>query len=268
MAEGDPRLFWEVARRAFRRYSTYRAATVAGVATNTVFGFIRAYILIALYHQRPHLGGLDARQAVTFAFVTQGFIMPMGVFGWTEIEDRVRSGDVVTDLYRPVDFQLYWLAQDLGRASFQFLARGIPPVVVGALFFHLVVPADPATWAMFVLSFAAGMVVSFGTRFTLSLSAFWLIDIKGLSQILVVVTTFFGGLILPINTFPHWLEVVSRALPFASMVQLPVEVYLGRHTGADTVAALATQVAWAVVLLGMGRLVLARATRKVVIQGG
>jgi len=267
VAEGV-RLFWEVARRGFRRYATYRAATVAGVFTNTVFAFIRAYILIALYRQRPHLGGLDVRQAVTYAFVTQGFLMPMALFGWTEIEDRVRSGDVITDLYRPVDFQLYWMAQDSGRAAFQFLARGIPPVAVGAVFFRLVVPAGVATWPVFLLSAAVGLVVSFGTRFALSLTAFWLVDIKGLSQILVVTTMFFGGVILPINTFPHWLEVVARALPFASMVHLPVEVYLGRHPGADAVAVLATQAAWAVVLLGLGRLVLARATRKVVIQGG
>ncbi|MBV9255191.1 MAG: ABC transporter permease, partial [Actinobacteria bacterium] len=34
------RLYWEVARRGFRRYATYRAATVAGVFTNSVFGLI------------------------------------------------------------------------------------------------------------------------------------------------------------------------------------------------------------------------------------
>ena len=43
----------------FRRYATYGSATLAGVFTNTVFGFIMAYTYIALWDQRPQLGGYD-----------------------------------------------------------------------------------------------------------------------------------------------------------------------------------------------------------------
>jgi ABC-2 type transport system permease protein len=32
----------------FRRYATYRQATVAGAVTNTVFGFLRCYVLLAV----------------------------------------------------------------------------------------------------------------------------------------------------------------------------------------------------------------------------
>jgi len=41
-------VYWELARVGYRRYATYRGATIAGVFTNTVFGFLRAYVLIAL----------------------------------------------------------------------------------------------------------------------------------------------------------------------------------------------------------------------------
>lgn len=262
------RLYWEVARRGYRRYSTYRAATAAGVFTNSVFGFIRAYVLIELFRLRPHLGGLDVRAVVTYTFVTQGFLMPMAMFGWFEIEERVRTGDVVSDLYRPVDFQAYWLAQDAGRAAFQFVFRGIPPVVVGALFFRLRIPSSPQVWAIFAVSCILGLLVSFGLRFIVNLTAFWVLDAKGLMQMVVVAMLFLGGVIVPITLFPHWLEVVARVLPFASVSQLPVEVFLGRHVGMNAVATLATQAAWAVVLLGAGRAVLAAATRKLVIQGG
>ena len=42
------RLYWEVSRRGYRRFATYRAATLAGIFTNTAFGFMRAYVLVAL----------------------------------------------------------------------------------------------------------------------------------------------------------------------------------------------------------------------------
>ncbi|HZU71146.1 MAG TPA: ABC-2 family transporter protein [Acidimicrobiales bacterium] len=264
---GGLRLYLEVARRGFRRFATYRAATVAGVSTNTVFGFVRAYILIALYHLRPHLGGLDLRQVVTYTFVTQGYLMPMALFGWTEIEERVRTGDIIGDLYRPVDFQGYWLALDVGRAAYQFLARGVPPVLVAALFFSLRLPT-PGEWALVVVSSALGLAVSFGLRYLVNLTSFWLLDARGLSQMLVICEMFLGGIMIPITVFPHGLEAASRVLPFASVAYLPVEFFLGRHTGSDALATLGIQALWAVVLLGAGRIALGAVMRKLVVQGG
>lgn len=37
---------WEVAVRSYRRQAIYRGATLAGVFTNSVFGFIHAYVLL------------------------------------------------------------------------------------------------------------------------------------------------------------------------------------------------------------------------------
>jgi ABC-2 type transport system permease protein len=261
------RLYAEIARRGFRRYATYRAATAAGVFTNTVFGFLQAYVLLAVYRSRPEVGGFDVSEALTYVFVTQGLLAPVDAFrsAVAEIGDRIRTGDIVTDLYRPVDLQGYWLALDLGRAGFQALARGIPPFLVGALALDLVVPAGVVTWAAFSVSAVLAVVVSFGLRFAVALSAFWLLDARGLANLTTAVTLFFSGFVLPITFFPPWLETLSRALPFAALVQVPVEVFLGK---AEPASALLGQVAWALVVLGLGRIVLAAATRRVVVQGG
>jgi ABC-2 type transport system permease protein len=194
--------------------------------------------------------------------------MMVAVFSWTEIADRITTGDVVTDLYRPVDFQAYWLAQDLGRAAFHAIFRGIPPFLLGALVFEVRVTDDPALWAAFVGAAVLAVVVSFGIRFIVNLSAFWLLDIRGPLQTVMVVWLFLSGFILPITFFPRWLEMAARATPFAAVVQLPVEIALGKHHGADLAGVLALQVGWAVALFALGRATLGAATRKLVIQGG
>lgn len=261
------RLHLEIARRGFRRYATYRAATIAGVFTNTVFGFIQAAVLLAVYRSRPQVGGFDANEALTYVFLTQGLLAPVDAFNAsaTEIGARIRTGDIVTDLYRPVDLQGYWLAMNLGRAAFQSLARGLPPFVVGALAFDLVVPVDPLTWVAFLASVLLAVVAGFALRFAVALSGFWLLDTRGPEQLMVVVVLFFSGFMLPITFFPPWLEALSRALPFAAMAQVPVEVFLAKGAPGP---ALVGQAAWALALLGAGRAVLAAATRKVVVQGG
>ncbi len=266
---GHIRLYRAVAGRSFRRHSTYRAATLAGAFTNTVFGFIQVYVLLAVFRVRTDVGGLDAVDVVTFSFVTQGLLAVMSVFGSLELADRITSGDVVSDLYRPFDLQSWWLAQDVGRAAFQLLFRGVPPFVVGALAFDLRLPADAGVWAGFAFTLVLAVGVGFAWRFVISLSAFWLLDVRGLVQLSGLVFVFFSGFLLPLQFFPGPLRAVADALPFASVVQLPVEVFLSRHRSLpNLLEVLARQTAWLVVLLGLGRMCMARAWHRVVVQGG
>ncbi len=263
------RLLWEVARRSFRRASSYRLATASGVFVNSVFGYLRASILVYLATTSGGtVRGLSGAELATFAFVSQGFIMIVGAFGDTELSDRIRSGDIVVDFYRPVDLQAWWLASWVGKSAFQVLARGIPPVLLGAIAFDLVWPQGPVRWLAFVISVGLASVVGFSVRFLAGLAAFWLLDSRGIDQMVTVLLNFFAGLLLPLSLFPSGLETVARFLPFASMVQLPAEIYLGTHAGVDLLSVLAQQVAWALVLLACGRALLATATRRVVIQGG
>ncbi|MGC5016399.1 ABC transporter permease [Streptosporangium sp. DT93] len=259
-------LYARIAGYGFRRHSAYRAAAVAGAFTNTVFGILRAYVLIALWQARPGLAGYDVLDAVTFCFLSQAFIGPMQVFGGgLELSERVRSGDVALDLVRPASLQLWCLADDLGRAAYLVLLRSLPPTFVGAALFGFVVPAAPATWAAFTAGCLLGVLVSFSLRYLVALSSCWVLDDRGVQSISLVMTLFFSGMILPLNLFPGWLGTVAAVLPWSAMVQVPADLYLGKR---DVLDALAFQAAWVVALMLLGALATAAARRKVVIQGG
>lgn len=263
------RLWLEIARLGFRRYAAYRGATWAGVFTNTVFGFLRAYVFIALFAAAgSRVGGFDLTDTLTYTFVTQGMLMTVFLWGWWDVALSVRSGDVVTDLFRPFDYQGYWLAQDLGRAVYHAVARGIPPFLLGALVFDLRLPQRPETWFLFAASVALAVWVSFGIRFLTNLSAFWLLDHRGPGNVLAAVWTFAGGFIVPVAFFPDGVREAARLLPFAGTIQTPVEVFLEKHDATGLVAALGLQVLWGSGLHVVGRRLLARATRRVVVQGG
>ncbi|MFE7099257.1 ABC transporter permease [Streptomyces erythrochromogenes] len=265
-------LYAAVAAGGFRRYATYGTATAAGVFTNTVFGFIVAFTYIALWDQRPGLGGYDQSQALTFVWVSQSLLAAGALIGGgfqEEIQERVRTGDIAVDLYRPADLQMWWLAADLGRAAFQLLGRGLVPLAAGALAFRLALPWDPWRWLLFLVSVALGLVVSFALRYLLGLLAFWLLDGAGINLMATVVSVFFSGMLLPLTVFPGAFGEFVRVLPWAAMLQVPMDVLLGEHAGAGTAAgALGFQAGWVLVLLGIGRLLQSAATRKVVVQGG
>lgn len=262
------RLGLELARRGYRRHAAYPGATWAGVFTNTFFGFLIAYILLAVFRERDTVGAYDARDAVTYVWLAQGMLMTVYIWGWFEVALRVQTGDIATDLQRPLDFQAYWLAQDLGRALYHALFRGVPPFIVGALAFDVLLPGDPLVWLAFVASLALAVVTSFAFRFLFNLAAFWLLDYRGVGVLAMVASTFFSGQIVPVPFFPEWLKVLAWALPFASMVQAPIEVWLGHVAGAKLAGLLALQAFWAAALLLLGRGVFAAGMRKLVVQGG
>ncbi len=102
----------------------------------------------------------------------------------------------------------------------------------------------------------------------MALSAFWLLDGAGVAQITWLAGLFFSGMVLPLTLFPGALGTLARALPWSSLLQIPADVFLGKHTGWGLVRAYAFQIGWAAVLLTAGRLLQSVATRRVVVQGG
>jgi ABC-2 type transport system permease protein len=264
-------LYVAIATRAFRRYSTYRAATLAGIFTNSVFGIIYSFAYLALWEASPDAGGYDATDAVTYVWLGQALLMTVALWGGGSTDDlaeRIRTGDIAIDLYRPVGLLGWYLASDLGRATFHLLTRGLAPTVIGAMLFDIRLPDSPAAALGFALSLPLAVVVSFAIRFLVASSAFWLLDQSGVKVMSGAFAIFFSGMMLPLVLFPGVLGVVARALPWAAYLQVPADIWLGKRVGPDLLAALGFQTVWAVILLGCCQLVLRAATRKVVVQGG
>jgi ABC-2 type transport system permease protein len=262
------RLYWELAVVGFQRAAAYRSAAVSGAITNTFFGFLRAYVFIALYQSRPDAGGYSLADALIFTFATQGMAALVEMWAWWKIAETVQTGQVATDLSRPFDYQLYWLAQDYGRALFQFIGRFLPPFIIGILAFDLGLPSDPVLWVGLIVSLVLAVTVSFGWRFCLNLASFWLLDHRGVAGTATLLALLLSGFLVPVAMFPDWARTAVYLMPFASMVAVPIDILLGKMRGQELVAALALQAFWAVSMLGIGRLVLAAALRKLVIQGG
>lgn len=265
---GTGRLYAAVAAGGFRRYATYRVATAAGVFTNTVFGFILAYTYLALWHEKPHLGGYDQAQALTYVWVGQAMfaVMVLGSAGFEEeLIERIRTGDIAVDLYRPVDLQLWWLAADMGRALFQLLGRGVVPMVCGAFFFDLGAALRPTALARLsrrgrsrgprqlrdpVHRRPVGVLAPRRRRS----------DADHLAHRSLLLRDAPAAERLPRRARrPRPPPALVRAAP------APADVLLGE---ADPWGTYAFQLAWAAVLLAVGRLIQSAATRKVVVQGG
>ena len=149
-------MYTALAAAEFRRYATYRQALFAAMFTNSVFGFLRCFVLLAVVAGAGSTArgpaGYSSQRLATYVWIGQGLLGTINIWSPPELAERIRSGEVVADLLRPVDPIWQYLAADLGRAGYAALTRFVVPVVVGALAFDLYVPLTflPA-WAQAVL---------------------------------------------------------------------------------------------------------------------
>jgi viologen exporter family transport system permease protein len=265
-------LYAAVARMAFRRQMAYRTANLAGLATNAFFGFLRASLFVALFQSaaQPTISGYDVQAAGSYTWVTQALIMIVNLWGWWDVEATIRTGDVVTDLARPFSYLGYWLARDYGRAAYFALFRGVPGLLIGQLTLPggLRWPANPGQWLALLASLSLAIAISFAWRFLLNISAFWTTDARGIGGLASALVMFLGGFVVPLRFFPEWVQPLLLSLPFAGIIQIPNDIFIGQLTGVAALQALATQAFWAVVMLGIAHVTVTFAVRRVSVQGG
>lgn len=131
--------------------------------------------------------------------------------------------------------------------------------------FDIALPGGVSQWLAFFVSVNLAIVVSFGWRFLLNLTAFWFLDVRGINMLALLVLNFFSGFLLPLSFFPDRLRAIAEWLPFRAILMVPVEVFLGQRSPGN---GLAIQFVWVVVMLLLGKVVLNVAVRKLVVQGG
>lgn len=262
------RIYIELARRSFRQLFAYQAAMLAGIFTNSIFGLMLTAVYLALFQSQDpgaSVAGFTAQQTVTYTWLGQALIAPVMIWGWWEIIQTIRTGEVVTDLLKPMNYFGYWLSRDLGRAVGHALLRGIPTLAIGAILFDLVYPESPVQWIAFPVSVALAVMVSFCFRFMMNLWGFWILDHRGIAGISMVLGGVLSGHLLPLAWYPDPIRDVLNMLPFRAIIMLPIEVWLGQ---VSVVYGVGLQLFWLVIMTAGALWLLSIADRKVVVQGG
>jgi ABC-2 type transport system permease protein len=267
---GELRTYLMLVKAGFARQANYRAAMFAGLTTNIVFGFIRASILFAAIESAGgSINGYTKGSMGAYVWLTQGLIGAVELSGrTTDIGERVRTGDVAIDFTRPIDLQTWHLSEDLGRAAFTLIPRGLPSVLVGILTFGLTMPTTALPYLLGVVSIMMGVAISFYGRFAVNVLGFWLLDTRGARTAYLVVSTFLAGLYVPVALFPTWLRTIAYCTPFPSILQTPINVISGKDTGLQVVGDLAMQLGWVAATCLIGQLLINAGRQKLVIQGG
>ena len=260
----------------FRMLLQYRAAAIAGLWTQIVFGLILLMIYEAFYRSAPALQPMAFGQVATYVWLGQALLqmLPWNV----DVEMRVlmQTGTVAFELCRPVDLYAWWFARAAAQRTAPVILRAVPMVAFAALVlpaiglgeWRLAPPASLAAGAGFSLALVCALALACAISVLLYIAWLWTTVAEGLVMTLSTAVSMFSGLLVPLPLLPDWAQPVLRWLPFAGLIDLPARIYSGHVATADLAAALARQLGWIAALIALGRHLLARGLRRVVVDGG
>lgn len=182
-----------------------------------------------------------------------------------DIQEQVRRGDVVYQLPRPVSFVRAALAQCLGTLAVRAPFLGVVAFAC-AYAFTATTPSARSLlifvpFGLFAAAVMAELYVALG------LLSFWLSDATPLYWVANKLLFVLGGLMLPLELYPRWLQLVAACTPFPSILAGPGSFVL--HAPDSSALWLAARLcAWAIVLFGLVELLFRRAMRTLQVSGG
>jgi ABC-2 type transport system permease protein len=250
----------------------YRAAALAGMATQFGFGYMFISQYLAFYRSNPSAFPMEVSQIVSYIWIQQAFIALY--FTWffeADIFTAITHGHIAYDLTRPISLYGKWVCQCLAGRLSRAVLRCFPILIVAMALpdpYKLLLPPNALHFALFIVSslLALGVVITFSML--IYILTFYTMSPVGCRIISAILADFMAGSIVPLPFFPDGFRRIAELLPFAAMQNIPLRIYSGHIAGAHAFYSILFQLAWLVVLGAGGLIWMQKTLKRVIVQGG
>jgi len=263
-------------RARFQLMLQYRAAALAGFATQLWWGAIRILVFAAFYGVNAAAAPISLTDAVTYVWLGQALLALQPWAADPEIGQAVRSGGVGYDRLRPLDAYGYWYARTVGwmlaralpRAVLMMLAAGIVLPLVGLGDWVWRPPSGVAAALLFIPAFVLMTMLGAAVLMLANIIVAASLNERGVNAVLTPLVIVLSGSLLPLNFYPDAWRPFLHVQPLAGLVDIPFRIYFADLSGDAALQGLALQAGWSVVLIVVGRLAMERMMRRLEMQGG
>jgi len=140
------------------------------------------------------------------------------------MSEQVKDGSVAYLLNKPYNFILYHFATGLGDSVLAFGGN----LIIGSAVVWLMVGPPPgiAGWVFAFLAVVLAWLLDFCFSALIGLSAFVVEETAAFRWIYQKFLLLLGGVLIPLDFFPGWLQTISLNLPFAWIIYGPARLFV------------------------------------------
>jgi len=233
---------------------------------------IRIIIMILLYQYAfsyvgKNVAGIDSTIAVWSIAIYHILLFTQfrGIFD--VINTEIRNGVIEMQLIKPYSYILFKISSHLGKSALNF---GIN-TLVALLILFIFTPGLPFTFDLsrflgFLALAFSGTIVSAGLYVLIALASFWIDDADPLYWIVDKLILILGGSYIPVIMLPNWIKSFNFYSPFGSPM-FATQVFNPNFWN-DFPKFILNQLTWGIILFTLIFALLAKANRKISINGG
>jgi ABC-2 type transport system permease protein len=181
------------------------------------------------------------------------------------ISEQVKDGSIAYLLNKPYNFLLFQLSSGLGES----LPRMGTLFFVGGALVWVMAGPPPAlvNWPLALVALVGAWLLHFCVNALIGLASFVVEEVTPFEWIYQKLVFILGGMLVPLDFYPAWLQTIARYLPFAYMMYGPARLFV-RPDPILFVQILLGQLLWLAVIGGLLALVFSQGMKRLAINGG
>ena len=262
--------YFGIFKMQFKGELQYRAKAISGMSTQVFWGLM--YIcLYSAFMKNGIVNGITQSQMTSYVWLGQAFFAFRVVSYGKNVSKEIISGDVCYKFTKPIDVYNLWFSEYCGEKLSATLLRF--PLVMTVAFllpsgFGLSLPVSIWAFVLFLFSLAIGFLTTAAISMFIVNIVFKTLSPKGATSIITTICSILGGAFIPLPLLPQGVQNVLNYLPFRFISDLPFRIYIGNIDIIQGLKFCGISLAWLIVLLVVGKILIKKSLKKVIIQGG
>ncbi len=230
--------------------------------------FIYYFLWQFVFRKQETLAGYTMAQMTTYVILSRMLASQFSGGINRELSEWIKKGTIGVELLRPISLLQNLFAKRTGEFLYFILFKGLPVSIIAFLILGGSLPAGRIEFLLFMCSICLGMVIMFFFEFMVGICAFYTYASYGLAFTKTALLSILSGGIVPLFLFPEGVAKILNYLPFAGMVSVPVNIYLGKYPLQQAIQYMGLQVIWIVLLGILAQVLYSRVVCRIVVQGG
>lgn len=257
-------------KMTFKGELQYRAKALSGMTTQFFWGIMYIYLYTAFMGGNI-IEGFSISQMASFIWLGQAFF----VLRYIDLPKRcgmeIESGDVCYKFVRPLNIYNQWYFEHLGYKLSATLLRMLPIILISSLLpanMGLSLPVSFQAFLLFLITLIIGGLMASAVSMIEVFLTFKTLSARGTQIMINTLCGLLGGFFIPIPLMPVAIQNVLNYLPFRFIIDLPFRIYIGSIDLKSGLIFGLISLGWLIVLIAVGKLLMNRALKKTIIQGG
>jgi ABC-2 type transport system permease protein len=187
--------------------------------------FIYLMLWKTIYAQKGSetIGGLTINGMIWYLIVTELVTLSRTDIH-NQVNEDVKSGSIAYLLNKPYNYVLYCFSYFIGEVGIKLITNGAVGILIGFVYVGALRDFSILHLPFIVLSLVLGCCIHFFIYITLSLTSFWFEENSAFFWIYSKLIFTLGGMLMPLELFPKWLQNLSHYLPFAYVTYIPARL--------------------------------------------